>query len=91
MADLEILINKLKLESIIERRNGIAEAYDQTLSTLGFERQFVTKDVYHNIQSLVFTVPNGVNHDELIDNLLEHYPAMTALMSLLSRWQSRIF
>jgi len=61
----------LKLDEIMARRHLIANEYENKLEPLGFKRQAVTEGVYHNIQSLVFTVPAGVSRDHLIDYLAE--------------------
>lgn len=59
----------LKLDSIIEDRNAIARAYESALIPLGFKKQKVCTDTVHNVQSLVFTVPHGVDRNALIDHL----------------------
>jgi dTDP-4-amino-4,6-dideoxygalactose transaminase len=58
-----------KLDSIVESRNKTASEFETKLSILGFKRQFVDKYSKHNIQSLVFTVPEGLSRDALIDHL----------------------
>ncbi len=58
-----------KLDKIVSRRNLIADEYAQHLEPKGFNRQVVLSEVHHNIQSLIFTVPNGVSRDDLIDYL----------------------
>ena len=61
-----------KLDAITRRRNLIADQYAEVLEPLGMKRQQVADGVYHNIQSLIFTVPESVKRDELIDHLAEH-------------------
>ncbi len=61
-----------KLDGITERRNLIAEQYAEALEPLGMKRQKIAKGVYHNIQSLIFTVPETIKRDDLIDYLAEH-------------------
>ena len=61
-----------KLDEITARRNAIAVEYANALEPAGIKRQSVMEGVYHNIQSLVFTVPEGTNRDELIDHLAAH-------------------
>jgi dTDP-4-amino-4,6-dideoxygalactose transaminase len=58
-----------KLDDITHRRNVIADEYASDLAPLGMERQKVADGVYHNIQSLIFTVPESVIRDELIEHL----------------------
>jgi len=60
-----------KLDAITERRNLIADQYAAALEPLGMKRQQIADCVYHNIQSLIFTVPEGVKRDDLIDHLAE--------------------
>ena len=59
----------LKLDSIIEDRNATAEIYESALAPLGFKKQKVWAGAIHNVQSLVFTVPEGVDRNALIDHL----------------------
>lgn len=61
-----------KLDGITERRNLIADKYAEVLEPLGLKRQQISDGVYHNIQSLIFTVPESIKRDELIDHLAEH-------------------
>ncbi|MDG1166154.1 MAG: aminotransferase class I/II-fold pyridoxal phosphate-dependent enzyme [Porticoccaceae bacterium] len=59
----------LKLDDITEERNAIADEYAAVLEPLGFSRQKVDVNVHHNVQSLIFTVPEGMSRDALIDHL----------------------
>ncbi|QQZ62818.1 DegT/DnrJ/EryC1/StrS family aminotransferase [Paenibacillus sonchi] len=61
-----------KLESIVKSRNSIADEYKKRLHLLGFKRQNSLDNVIHNIQSLVFMVPEGMNRDHLIAYLTEN-------------------
>jgi len=62
----------LKLDEIVAQRQIIADSYAQSLEVMGFKRQQTLDDVIHNIQSLIFTVPDNVSRDELIDFLAAH-------------------
>jgi dTDP-4-amino-4,6-dideoxygalactose transaminase len=55
-----------KLESIIEERNKIRSDYLAALEPLGYSVQELTDSVKHNIQSLVFSVPEDVNRNQMI-------------------------
>lgn len=50
----------------------MADEFDQRLSPLGFIRQKISENVLHNVQSLVFIVPKGINRDHLIMYLKEN-------------------
>lgn len=60
-----------KLDGIVADRNRIRDAYVEQLVPLGFIPQAVGDDVTYNVQSLVFTVPEGVDRDDLILRLRE--------------------
>ena len=62
----------LKLDEITAERNLIAEQYALILEPLGFKRQKVDTNAYHNIQSLIFTVPEMISRDAVIEHLLTH-------------------
>lgn len=55
-----------KLDAIISDRNRIRGDYNRELESLGFRAQRTSEDVIHNVQSLVFTVPDGTDRDALI-------------------------
>ncbi|KKE83970.1 DegT/DnrJ/EryC1/StrS family aminotransferase [Pseudoalteromonas luteoviolacea] len=59
----------LKLDEITKQRNAIAEKFSDELEVVGMKRQKAHENAYHNIQSLVFTVPENTDRDELIDFL----------------------
>lgn len=61
-----------KLDEIIVSRNKIRNEYVEGLLPLGFDVQQINDDVIHNIQSLVFKVPFGVNRDNLVIYLKEN-------------------
>ncbi|WP_434516871.1 DegT/DnrJ/EryC1/StrS family aminotransferase [Dechloromonas sp. ARDL1] len=60
-----------KLDAIVAERNEIRKAYIEGLSGAGFVPQARGSDVVHNVQSLVFRVPSGVDRDALIGRLRE--------------------
>ncbi len=60
-----------KLDSIVTDRNKTRSEYARELEPLGFRVQLTAADVIHNVQSLVFQVPDGVDRDSLIKNLKE--------------------
>lgn len=60
-----------KLDAIVRDRNRIRDSFVRDLEPLGFSAQRSSADVVHNVQSLVFTVPEGVNRDGLIAALKE--------------------
>ena len=55
-----------KLDAMIAERNAIRDRYIEALVPLGFVPHVVGEDVTYNVQSLVFTVPDGVDRDALI-------------------------
>lgn len=60
-----------KLDGIVSERNQVRDQYRARLEPLGFKAQGVGVDVRHNVQSLVFVVPEGCERDELIVGLKE--------------------
>ena len=58
-----------KLDTVIISRNKIRNEYNEGLEGLGFSAQDISGDVLHNVQSIVFKVPAGVERNELIDFL----------------------
>jgi dTDP-4-amino-4,6-dideoxygalactose transaminase len=58
-----------KIESIVSERLGIRAEYDVRLKRAGYKVQHVPESVVHNVQSLVFKVPNAVSRDGLIAHL----------------------
>lgn len=60
-----------KLDAIVAERNEVRAAYVSLLEGAGFVPQHRDANVVHNVQSLVFRVPAGVDRDELIRGLRE--------------------
>jgi perosamine synthetase len=58
-----------KLESIVDERNEIRALYVEKLAPLGYTVQKIDSDARHNIQSLVFRVPNDIDRDSIIREL----------------------
>ena len=55
-----------KLDAIVAGRNAVRDRYRELLTPLGFTAQAVGPEVTYNVQSVVFTVPDGVDRDQLI-------------------------
>lgn len=75
MSDIQALMGwkqLLKLDQIIAERHDIAKKYRAALEPLGFTSQRVDANAHHNIQSMIFTVPEGISRDDVIDYLDEH-------------------
>ena len=60
-----------KIEQIVDGRNRIRDAYVSLLQPLGFHPQRIGANVRHNVQSMVFRVPDGCSRDGLILGLRE--------------------
>lgn len=60
-----------KLDAIVAERNEVRADYVGRLGGAGFVPQFRAADVVHNVQSLVFRVPAGLDRDGLISSLRE--------------------
>lgn len=60
-----------KLDAIVAERNAVRSDYVNHLEPAGFIPQHRAKDVVHNVQSLVFRVPEGLDRDALIRGLRE--------------------
>jgi perosamine synthetase len=58
-----------KLDQIVKSRNEVRKAYIDKLTPLGFKAQETVEDVVYNVQSMVFTVPLGVDRDQLVAKL----------------------
>lgn len=54
------------LDDIIDERNVTREAFVAALEPMGFIPQKLGRDVRHNVQSLVFRVPEGLDRDGLV-------------------------
>lgn len=61
-----------KIDEIVESRNEIRKRYVDKLENLEYKIQKINNNVIHNIQSLVFTVPEYLNRDSLISYLREN-------------------
>ncbi len=60
-----------KLDRIASSRNNIRDTYIKGLEDLGFKAQQLFAGVTYNVQSLVFTVPENTNRDDLVKHLRE--------------------
>jgi len=58
-----------KMEEIIKHRKKARKAYVDYLEPLGFTIQKANKNVMHNLQSIVFKLPENINKDKLIGYL----------------------
>ena len=58
-----------KLDKNIQIRNKIKSKYTEALSELGFIPHLTTHPSFHNVQSVVFTVPSKINRNKLIQYL----------------------
>lgn len=58
-----------KIDDIVKQRRSQKERYAALLEPLGFTPQKAASNAYHNVQSVVFTVPQGVDRDSLHDYL----------------------
>lgn len=58
-----------KLDRIVKERNDVKNLYVDFLTPLGFKPQATKGDVIHNVQSLVFVVPDKIDRDGLITKL----------------------
>jgi perosamine synthetase len=60
-----------RLDAIVDERIQTRDRYRLRLEPLGFKAQAIDACVRYNVQSLVFTVPDGCNRDALIAALKE--------------------
>lgn len=60
-----------KIDSIVAERNEVRQQFIERLGDAGFQPQVRTKGVVHNVQSLVFRVPEHVSRDKLILQMKE--------------------
>tara|TARA_R110002050_G_scaffold157276_1_gene285768 strand:+ start:606 stop:1703 length:1098 start_codon:yes stop_codon:yes gene_type:complete len=58
-----------KLDKNIKIRNIIKSKYTEALLKLGFNPQQINNNSFHNVQSVIFTVPPGIDRDKLIQHL----------------------
>ena len=61
-----------KIDQIISERNKIKDFYIDSLEEVGFFPQKIDKNVKHNVQSVVFRVPNSINRNDLVKFLFEN-------------------
>jgi dTDP-4-amino-4,6-dideoxygalactose transaminase len=61
-----------KLDAVIKIRQTIRDAYIKALAPLGFTPQKANDGVEHNVQSVIFTVPENASRDDLIQRLKEY-------------------
>jgi dTDP-4-amino-4,6-dideoxygalactose transaminase len=67
-----MLVKQLeRLDGIVARRIAQQEAYRRLLEPHGWTAQRHAENVLHNMQSVVFTVPDGADRDALIPALRE--------------------
>jgi dTDP-4-amino-4,6-dideoxygalactose transaminase len=67
-----MLIKQIEvLDDIVQRRIAQQESYRSLLEPHGFTAQSHGPNVLHNMQSVVFTVPDGADRDELVARLRE--------------------
>lgn len=72
MSELQAVMGRKQLariDSIVAERNAIRNTYVELLAPLGFVPQKLNEDVTHNVQSVVFRVPEGCDRDALIVTL----------------------
>ena len=60
-----------RLDSMIAKRTEIRNQYLSSLGKLGFVPQALDANVHYNVQSVVFTVPNYIQRNQLIGYLKE--------------------
>lgn len=60
-----------KLDAIVAERNEVRAEFISRLERVGFLPQYRTAAVVHNVQSMVFRVPEGLDRDGLIRDLRE--------------------
>lgn len=65
------IVQLRKLDAIIERRRALRDVCARELGELGFTPQQAGPSVRHNVQSMVFTVPEGWDRDALCRHLAE--------------------
>ena len=63
------IVQLAKLDNIIGERNLIRDQYIEGLADLGFKAQQINAEAIHNVQSVVFVVPDGIDRDRLVTEL----------------------
>lgn len=74
LTELQAVMGRSQLETLpgmVVERQHIFKKYVEGLETAGFMPQKVNKNAYHNVQSIVFRVPQSIGRDELIKFLAE--------------------
>jgi perosamine synthetase len=74
MSELQAIMGRIqlpKLDEIIPRRQRFRDALIQGLEPLGFRPHSTATDVHHNVQSLAFIVPEGIERDALCRHLAQ--------------------
>lgn len=69
MSELQASMGRLqlcKLDAIIAQRATVKRQYIELLCKFGFVPQKIGNEVIHNVQSIVFRVPSGIERDALI-------------------------
>jgi dTDP-4-amino-4,6-dideoxygalactose transaminase len=61
-----------KIDGIVAERREQAQEYAMLLTPHGFKQQAAAPNAYHNFQSVVFTVPAGIDRDALCGYLSQH-------------------
>lgn len=72
MSELQAVMGLTQLKNlneIILHRQQVRDLYSKMLTPLGFRQQAVSTNCSHNVQSIVFKVPDYVNRDQLIEQL----------------------
>ncbi|WP_447590771.1 DegT/DnrJ/EryC1/StrS family aminotransferase [Aquipseudomonas campi] len=71
-----------KIGAIVSERNIVRNAYVERLRSMGFVAQRIGGSAEHNVQSMVFRVPEGVDRDALIAGLRGRVEATLGTYSL---------
>ncbi len=61
-----------RIDAVIAERRRQRDYYVEQLEPLGFKAQTAAANAYHNMQSIVFVVPESIERDDLIAYLREH-------------------
>jgi perosamine synthetase len=60
-----------KLDALVLKRNEFKKNLSKLMNSIGFKEQKVNLEDLHNVQSLVYTVPEKMNRNQLIRRLRE--------------------
>ncbi|WP_202945499.1 DegT/DnrJ/EryC1/StrS family aminotransferase [Pseudodesulfovibrio mercurii] len=72
MSEIQALMGRAqlpRLDAIIGRRRALLDRCAEAFAPLGLRAQAVGPDVVHNVQSMAFAVPQGMDRDGLIRHL----------------------